>query len=116
MIKKEIGIGFILGLAANVLGIALYIVVFSESGIQISLREAYQEQVLGRLIAAGAVLNFIPFFYFLNKNHIFRARGVVLASIVAALFIGVLQLVPPEPPTIDHNTTAEFPTVNSFPA
>lgn len=96
MIKKEIGIGFVLGLAANLLGILLYILVFSDSEIRTSLEEAYQEQVLGRLIAAGAVLNFIPFFYFLNQNRIFRARGVVLASIVAALLIGVLQLVSPE--------------------
>ena len=116
MIKKEIGIGFIIGLASNVLGIILYIVVFSDSGIQASLREAYQEQVLGRLIAAGAVLNFVPFFHFLNKNHIFRARGVVLASIVAALVIGVLQLVTPELQNNDQITTAGFHTGIKFPA
>ena len=96
MIKKEIGIGFVLGLAANVLGILVYILLFSDAGIKTSLAEAYQEQVMGRLIAAGAVLNFVPFFYYLNKNRIFRARGVVLASILAALLIGILQLFTPE--------------------
>ena len=113
MVKKEIGIGFVLGLAANVLGILVYILLFSDAGIKASLVEAYQEQVLGRLIAAGAVLNFIPFFYYLNKNHIYRVRGVVLASILAALLIGILQLITPESET--ENPPNSLPMVEGNP-
>lgn len=93
MIKKEVGIGLITGLAANSLGVLLYILVFSELGFTASLQEAHKEQVLGRLLAAGAVLNFLPFFYFLNKNKIYRTRGVLLATILVALIIGLLQII-----------------------
>lgn len=93
MIKKEVGIGLITGLAANSLGVLLYILVFSELGFTASLQEAHKEQVLGRLLAAGAVLNFLPFFYFLNKNKIYRTRGVLLATILVALLIGLLQII-----------------------
>lgn len=108
MVSREIGIGFILGLAANVLGVGLYILIFSDTGIERSLLDAYQENVLGRLIAAGAVLNFIPFFFFLNQNRIYRARGVVLASIMAALAIGVIQLTRPGPGEQDNFPSAEI--------
>lgn len=95
MIKREIGIGLIVGLAANFLGVLLYTILFSELGFVASLQEARQEEVLGRLLAAGAVLNFLPFFYFLNQNMIYRSRGVLLATILVALLIGLLQLIEP---------------------
>lgn len=95
MIRKEVGIGFLVGLAANFVGVLLYTLLFSELGFTASLQEARQEEVLGRLLAAGAVLNFLPFFYFLNQNKIYRSRGVLLATILAALLIGLLQLIEP---------------------
>lgn len=104
MIKKEVGIGFLFGLVANFIGVLLYTLVFSELGFLASVREARQEEVLGRLIAAGAVLNFLPFFYFLNRNKIYRSRGVLLASILAALIIGLLQII--EPVEVEDQSTS----------
>lgn len=112
MIKKEVGIGFLLGLAANLIGVFLYTLAFSELGFMASLQEARQEEVLGRLIAAGAVLNFLPFFYFLNRDRIYRSRGVLLASILAALIIGLLQLI--EPAEVEDDATP-YPTRNTLP-
>lgn len=95
MIKKEVGIGLIVGLTANFLGVLLYTILFSELGFIASLREARQQELLGRLLAAGAVLNFLPFFYFLNQDKIYRSRGVLLATILVALLIGLLQIIEP---------------------
>lgn len=112
MIKREIGIGLIVGLAANFLGVLLYTILFSELGFAASLQEARQEEVLGRLLAAGAVLNFLPFFYFLNRNKIYRSRGVLLATILVALLIGLLQLI--EPAKANQKTIqAAFPISKS---
>lgn len=92
MIKKEIFIGFIVGLLANSLGIVLYILLFSELGIAETISEALDNDFMGTLIAAGAILNFIPFFLFLKRDRLYRSRGVLMASILAALIIAALKV------------------------
>ncbi|HET8854742.1 MAG TPA: hypothetical protein VFM60_02350 [Salinimicrobium sp.] len=91
MIKKEIAIGFIIGILSNITGMLIYIFLFSEYGVLRTLRQTIGNEFLGTLIAAGAILNFLPFFVFLNKKKIYRARGVLLASIFAALCIAVIK-------------------------
>lgn len=93
MIKKQIFIGFVTGIIANLIGMLLYTLLFSEEDLVTSLRQAAKGDFLGTLIAAGAILNFIPFFLFLKKDRTYRARGVLLATIVAALCTAVLKLV-----------------------
>jgi Mg/Co/Ni transporter MgtE len=92
MIKKEIFIGFIIGILANSIGILLYILLFSDLGIEETIGEAIEGDFFGILIAAGAILNFVPFFLFIKKDRIYRARGVLMASIFAALAIAVLKI------------------------
>lgn len=84
---KEILIGFVIGLAANIAGTYLYIFFFSEHNLEATLQGALNNDFLGSLIALGAILNLIVFFIFLKKNQFYRARGVVLATVVAALAI-----------------------------
>ena len=92
MIKKEIFIGFLTGIAANLIGMLIYILIFSELSILETLKESMRGGFIGTLITAGAILNFIPFFYFLKKEKTYRARGVLLASILAALVIAIIKL------------------------
>ncbi|MBW1297970.1 hypothetical protein [Aquimarina litoralis] len=89
MIKKEIIIGFLTGLLANGVGIVLYILLFSELSIIETLKAAQQNNFLGSLIALGAILNLIIFFLFLKQNKPYRARGVLLATLVAAVGIAI---------------------------
>lgn len=91
MIKKEIGIGFIIGILANMLGMLLYILIFSELGIVETIQEAMKSDFMGTLITAGAILNFLPFFVFLKKDTPYRARGVLMATIVAALCVAAIK-------------------------
>ena len=84
---KEILIGFIVGLLANAAGIYLYIFFFSELELEDTLKKALEDDFLGKLIALGAILNLLTFFVFLKKKQDYRARGVLLATIVAALGI-----------------------------
>lgn len=92
MIKKEVFIGFFIGLLTNLLGMLLYILLFSDLSVQESLKAAVENEFLGTLILAGALLNFLPFFLFLNKKRIYRARGVMMASLLAALCIVFLKI------------------------
>lgn len=84
---KEILIGFIIGLLANAAGMYLYIFFFLDSELEEALKIALENDSLGSLIALGAILNFLAFFVFLKKKQIYRARGVIMATIVAALVI-----------------------------
>ncbi|MBZ9730723.1 hypothetical protein LB467_13595 [Salegentibacter sp. JZCK2] len=93
MIKQNIFIGFLTGISANIGGIFLYILLFSEMGIDETLDDAMAEAYIGKLIALGAILNFLPFFVFLRKKQIYHARGVLLATIIAAITIFISKIV-----------------------
>jgi hypothetical protein len=92
MIRKEILLGFVTGIAANLIGMLIYILIFSDLPIWETLQESMRGGFIGTLITAGAILNFLPFFYFIKKEYIYRARGVLMASILAALVIAVIKL------------------------
>ena len=87
MLRKKIAIGFLVGLFANLAGVFLYITFFSEMDLDLTLKDAVRNNYLGKIIALGAILNFFPFFVFLKKNQIYHARGVVLATVLAAISI-----------------------------
>lgn len=91
--KIDILIGFFTGAAATLAGIILYIGVFSEMGLLLTLKDSVQNNYLGKIISLGAALNFLPFFVFLNKNQIYKARGVLLASLAIAIVIAVYKFI-----------------------
>ena len=86
-IKKEVFIGFIIGILGNVAGTYLYIYLFSDYSLEETITMAQEQDILGSLIALGALLNLLFFFVFLKKKQYYRARGVVLATVIAALLI-----------------------------
>lgn len=88
---NEIIIGSISGIAANLVGTYLYIFFFSDLSLESTLKVALEKDILGSLIALGAILNLGVFFIYLKKNQYYRARGVVLATVVAALAILALK-------------------------
>ena len=89
MIKKEIAIGFLMGILANSIGVLLYILLFSEYSILETLQSAQENDFLGSLIALGALLNLVLFFLFLKTNKPYRARGVLMATLIAAVCIAI---------------------------
>ncbi|WP_339611972.1 hypothetical protein [uncultured Planktosalinus sp.] len=86
-VKKEIIIGFLVGIAANLAGMYLYIFFFLDYDFETSIQIARENDSIGNLIALGAILNLIVFFLFIKKRQLYRARGVLLATILAALVI-----------------------------
>ena len=87
MIKKEIALGFLIGIIANLAGMFLYISLIMQKDFEKVLGQASEEGVLGSIIALGAILNFLPFFVFIKKKQDYRARGVLMATILSALVI-----------------------------
>lgn len=84
---KQILLGFAIGIGANIIGTTLYILLFSEYNIKTTLNLSLTNNFFGKLITLGAILNLVVFFYFIRKNKIYLARGVMMATILAALAI-----------------------------
>jgi len=94
MIKKEIGIGFLIGLIANSIGFAFFVFIFSVLSPQNfnfteTIKASLENDSFGSLIVLGAIPNLIAFFLFIKKNNMYRARGVLLATLIAAICIAI---------------------------
>ena len=85
--KKEILIGFIVGIIANALGTLLYILIFSDLSISETFEAAVNQEHVGSLLALGAILNLVAFFGFLRIKRDNRAKGVLIATILTAFAI-----------------------------
>ena len=86
-------IGFLIGLIANMAGLYLYVFFFTNYEIEDALLISYEDGFIGKLIALGAILNFLPFFVFIKKKEDFKARGVLLATILSAITILILKFI-----------------------
>lgn len=93
MIRKHVLIGFLVGLLSNLAGIAIYILLFSKMGLQDTIEHSLQNDYLGKIIALGAILNFLPFFGFIKQNQIYKARGVLLATVLMAVVIAITKFI-----------------------
>lgn len=85
--KKEILIGFAVGIIANTIGTLLYILLFSDMGIAETFKAAVQQGYIGSLLALGAILNLVAFFGFLKIRRDNRAKGVMIATLITAMLI-----------------------------
>ena len=94
MIKKEILIGFIIGLVANAIGLYFAALFFGEGRDFFTvLKSASSEGILGKLISLGAILNLLAFFVFIKKKQDYRARGVLLATVIIAISTFVFKFI-----------------------
>ena len=85
--KKEIAIGFAVGIIANTVGTLLYVLLFSDMSISETFQAAIEQDHMGSLLALGAILNLVAFFGFLKIRRDQRAKGVLMATILTALII-----------------------------
>lgn len=86
MIKKEVFTGFAVGLIANAVGLLIAILIFGKgAGIESTIRNSIAQGFFGKLVSMGAILNLVAFFLFIKQKKDYRARGVILATIVIAI-------------------------------
>ncbi|GHC47687.1 hypothetical protein [Ulvibacter litoralis] len=89
-IAKELFIGLLIGIVSNLAGSYLYLFFLSnvkELSIESTFDVALEQGLLGTVIALGALLNFVAFFVFLKKKQYYRGRGVIFATLIAAIII-----------------------------
>ena len=85
MEKKDLVIGFIIGIVTAIIGTFLFLFSFTEFSSLNDLKIVKEEGILGKVITLGAILNVLMFFLLLNRRKEMMARGVVLATIILAI-------------------------------
>ncbi|MDC8003032.1 hypothetical protein POV27_03160 [Aureisphaera galaxeae] len=86
--KKEIGIGFLVGIICNIIGVILCTFIVSKVkhlDFQSTFKLYSQSGNLWMLLTLGALPNLAAFFGFLRINRDYRARGVLMATFLAAI-------------------------------
>lgn len=86
-IKKEILIGFLVGLVATSFGCFIFIEFFSKFDFYKSLELIREGNLEGKVLVLGAIANFFVFFTFLKKKQIYRARGVLMETFFIAIIV-----------------------------
>lgn len=86
MIKKELFIGFIVGLIANSIGFIMATFIFGNGeSIPVAFRQSLAQGFFNKLVSIGALLNLVAFFLFIKQKRDYRARGVIFATIVVTI-------------------------------
>jgi hypothetical protein len=85
MNKKDLLIGFIIGIFTALLGSYLFIAFFTKFDISTGFQTIKQQGYLGKVITIGTVLDLAVFGILLKRDEELKARGIVLAVIVLAI-------------------------------
>ena len=88
-LKKEISIGFLISIIATVCGVFLYIQYFSKYGFEETIQMIQKGNLYAQVLSLAALPNLFIFFVFIKKKQDYRARGVLMASILTALITPV---------------------------
>ena len=92
-IRKEITIGFLISMFATACGIFLYLQYFSQYGFDETLQMIKEGNLYGTILSLAALPNLFVFFVFIKKKQDYRARGVLMATILTALVTFVLKFI-----------------------
>ena len=90
-IKKEISIGFVISILATACGVFLYLQYFSKYGFEETILMIQKGNLYAQVLSLAALPNLFVLFIFIKKKQDYRARGVLMASILTALVTFVLK-------------------------
>ena len=91
IVKKEISIGFVISILATACGVFLYLQYFSKYGFEETILMIQKGNLYAQVLSLAALPNLFVFFIFIKKKQDYRARGVLMASILTALVTFVLK-------------------------
>ena len=87
MNNRALIFGIIIGLITNTVGLIVASLILGKNVNVIEVLSVAKSQgFLGKLISLGALLNLAAFDYFLRKRMDSQARGVLVATILVAIF------------------------------
>lgn len=93
IITKEISVGVLASLLATFAGAFVYIEFFSRYDFQTTMQVLEEQDLYGKVLTLAAIPNLFVFFVFIKKKQDYRARGVLLTTILIAITTFVLKLI-----------------------
>ena len=90
-VKKDILIGFLVGIFATATGIFMYLEYFSDFGFEETFRLIKKGNLFGKVLSIAAIPNLFVFFIFLKKKQDHRAKGVLMAVFLIAFITLLLK-------------------------
>jgi len=85
MNKKDILLGFIIGIFTSLLGSYMFITFFTKFDISSGIQTIKENGYLGKVITLGTTLDLAVFAILLKKDKEYMASGIILAVIVLAI-------------------------------
>ncbi len=91
--KKDILIGFLVGLIVCAFGSILYVLVmFSQYKIEAAFEMLQGSGLLPKVITLGTLPNVLIFHLFIKKHQVYKARGVLMAVVLLAVVFAILKI------------------------
>jgi hypothetical protein len=85
VIKKDIFIGFFIGIIASVIGVYSFLILFTDFSQTQNLNFLIEQNLLGKVITLGTILNVVIFLLLMRLKKDFIARGVLMATVLLAI-------------------------------
>lgn len=86
-IRNHVLIGGLIGFIATAIGFYFYAQVFHKYSMKFIERLIIEEGMLGEIIAYSAMPNLLAFFVFIKRKEDYKARGVMLATMLIAIVV-----------------------------
>ena len=91
-VKKEMLIGVLVSVFATLAGVFIYIEFFSKFNFQETFAVIKEQNLTGKILTLAAIPNLFVFFIYIKKKQDYRARGVLLTTILIAIATFVIKL------------------------
>ena len=90
-IKKDVLIGILISLFATFGGVFLYLDFFSRYEFYETIDLIKEGRLYGKVLSLAAIPNLFVFFIFIKKKEDYKAKGVLLSTILIAFTTLVLK-------------------------
>ncbi len=90
-IKKDVLIGILISLFATFGGVFLYLEYFSRYEFYETIELIKEGRLYGKVLSLAAIPNLFVFFIFIKKKQDYKAKGVLLSTILIAFTTLVLK-------------------------
>lgn len=89
---NNIKLGILLGIIAPALSmLVIYLIKFSDYNFQELIDFLVSRGIFTKIISLCVIPNLALFFFFLNKNYYYSARGVLISTILFAFFVFITK-------------------------
>ena len=88
-IKKEVFTGMLVGFLATAIGFYFYSQVFNHFSLKFIKKLITEYDYLGEILIYSVAPNLIVFFVFIKRKEDYKAKGVIMATMLVALGVAI---------------------------